>query len=74
MVSGGHEMEELMGYWSRHRDNCGGYEKQLVMACSKATQDLYKFVTSYMKGSVKLIACAIEAVIWSEVPMVSILD
>ena len=73
MVSGGHEMEELMSYWSRHRDSSGGYGKQLVMSCSKATQDLHKFVTNYMKGSVKLIACAIEALIWNEIPMVSVL-
>lgn len=73
MVSDGHEMEKLTSYWVRHRDNSGGYEKQLVMACSKVTQDLHKFVINYMKGSVKLIACAIEAVIWNEVPVVSVL-
>lgn len=65
-------MEELMNYWTRHRDNDGGYGKQLIMACAKVTQDLHKFVINYMKGSVKLIACAIEAVIWNEVPMVSV--
>lgn len=71
VLSDGHEMEELMSYWTRHRDNISGYEKQLIMACSKVTQNLHKFVTSYMKGSVKLIACSIEAVVWNEVPMVS---
>ena len=72
MVNEGHEMEELMDYWTRHRDDNSGYGKQLIMACSKVTQDLHKFVTNYMKGSVKLIACAIETVIWNEVPMVGL--
>lgn len=72
VVSDGHEMEELMNYWTCHRDSSSGYKKQLIMACSKVTQDLHKFIISYMKGSVKLIACAIEAVIWNEVPMVSV--
>ena len=71
MLSDGHKMEGLMNYWTRHHDSNSGYGQQLVMACSKVTQDLHKFVTNHMKGSVKLIACAIEAVIWNEVPMVS---
>ena len=73
VVCDGHEMEELMSCWASQRDNISDYEKQLIMACSKVTQDLRKFVTNYMKGSVKLIACGIEAVVWNEVPVVSVL-
>lgn len=71
VVNGGHEIEKLMSCWIDHRGSDSSYEKQLIMACSKITQDLHKFVTDYMKGSVKLIACAIEAMVWNEVPMVS---
>ena len=61
-----------MSCWASQRANISDYKKQLVMACSKVTQDLHKFVTNYMKGSVKLIACGIEAVVWNEVPVVSV--
>ncbi|XP_065910121.1 putative ATP-dependent RNA helicase TDRD12 isoform X2 [Dysidea avara] len=68
VFDGGHKMEELMKIWACHHDNsnCG---QQLIMSCSRVTERLHKFVMDYMKGSVKLIACAIESVIWCEVPM-----
>ena len=71
VLDGGHEMEELMKIWGHHHDNssCG---QQLIMSCSRVNEPLHKFVINYMKGSVKLIACAIESVIWCEVPMVGV--
>ena len=71
VLDGGHEMEELMKIWGQHHDN-SGCGQQLIMSCSRVTEQLRKFVMDYMKGSVKLIACAIESVIWREVPMVGV--
>ena len=48
VLSDGHEMEELMSYWTRHRD-ISGHEKQMVMTCSKVTQNLHKFITNYIE-------------------------